>query len=115
MLLKAKAVGPHLTAVRTTWTSSVPGICALDQRHAVDLEERALCVQPPIYRLNPVLATDGSGYAYHDVSFPDPPTGAGPGQIHSFATWNFQFWYRDPQGGPAGFNFSDGLEVTFCP
>ncbi|MAF66841.1 MAG: hypothetical protein CMJ84_14445, partial [Planctomycetes bacterium] len=75
----------------------------------------ALCVQPPIYRLNPVLATDGSGYAYHDISFPDPPTGAGPGQIQPFATWNFQFWYRDPQGGPAGFNFSDGLEVTFCP
>jgi hypothetical protein len=40
---------------------------------------------------------------------------SGPGHIHPFATWNFQFWYRDPLGGPAGFNFSDGLEVTLCP
>ena len=27
----------------------------------------------------------------------------------------FQLWYRDPQGGPFGFNLSNGLEITFCP
>lgn len=32
-----------------------------------------------------------------------------------FSTWNLQFWYRDPLGGFTGFNFSDGIEVTFCP
>jgi len=31
-----------------------------------------------------------------------------------FDTHYFQFWFRDPLGGPAGFNFSDGLEVEFC-
>ena len=27
----------------------------------------------------------------------------------------YQFWYRDPAGGGAGFNLSDGLSATFCP
>ncbi len=35
--------------------------------------------------------------------------------IHAGETWRFQFWYRNPAGGGAGFNLSDGLEVTFCP
>ena len=26
----------------------------------------------------------------------------------------FQAWYRDPAGGGAQFNLSDGLHVTFC-
>jgi len=25
--------------------------------------------------------------------------------------WNFQCWFRDPSGGPTGFNLSDGLEL----
>ena len=40
---------------------------------------------------------------------------AGGGAITAGSTWNFQFWYRDPQGGPNGFNLSDGMRVTFCP
>ena len=40
---------------------------------------------------------------------------AGGGQIQAGATWNFQAWYRDPAGGPSGFNLSDGLGITFCP
>jgi hypothetical protein len=27
----------------------------------------------------------------------------------------FQLWYRDPAGGPFGFNLSNGLAITFCP
>lgn len=30
-------------------------------------------------------------------------------------TVNFQAWYRDPQGGPVGFNLSDGFRMTFVP
>ena len=26
-----------------------------------------------------------------------------------------QGWYRDPSGGPNGFNLSDGLSASFCP
>jgi len=28
---------------------------------------------------------------------------------------HFQFWYRNPAAGGAGFNLSDGLTVRFCP
>ena len=36
------------------------------------------------------------------------------GQITVGSSWAFQYWYRDPGFGSAGFNFSDGLWVTFC-
>ena len=36
-------------------------------------------------------------------------------QIDAGETWNFQFWYRDPSAGGAGFNFTDALSITFCP
>ena len=43
-------------------------------------------------------------------------TALAPGnEILAGETQNFQCWYRDPSGGPSGFNFSDGLEVFFCP
>jgi hypothetical protein len=29
-------------------------------------------------------------------------------------SWNFQFWYRNPAGGGAGFNLSDALHVDFA-
>ena len=28
---------------------------------------------------------------------------------------NYQFWYRDVANNGAGFNLSDGLQVSFCP
>jgi hypothetical protein len=31
------------------------------------------------------------------------------------SSWNFQFWYRDPNQLPARFNLSDGLHVQFAP
>ena len=77
--------------------------------------EGALCVAAPVYRLSPAVLVDGSGNARLALDFGSPPLNSGPGRISPFSTWNFQFWYRDPLGGPAGFNFSDGLEVTFCP
>lgn len=56
----------------------------------------------------PALQLDGAGA----VSFPLDLTQLG--QITPGSTWDFQFWYRDPPGGPANYNFSDGLEVLFC-
>jgi hypothetical protein len=37
------------------------------------------------------------------------------GPIPAGATRDFQFWYRNPLAGGAGFNLSDGLAATFCP
>ena len=42
------------------------------------------------------------------------PSTAEAGSLQAGDTRYFQFWFRDPLGGPAGFNFSDGLEVGFC-
>ena len=73
------------------------------------------CVGGLIFRLSPPVFTDGTGRAVRQLDFTRPPANGGLGQITPGSVWNFQFWYRDPPGGPAGFNLSDGLEVTFCP
>ncbi len=70
------------------------------------------CVGGGIYRL-PVIQLDQFGNGAYYLDNTDPPEPAA--QIEPGDTWNFQFWYRDPPGGPSGFNFSGGLEVLFCP
>jgi hypothetical protein len=35
--------------------------------------------------------------------------------IQPGTSWNFQFWYRDPAGGGAGFNLSDAVMIPFRP
>jgi hypothetical protein len=40
---------------------------------------------------------------------------SGAGLILAGSVFNFQLWYRDPGGGPQGFNLSDAIELTFCP
>ena len=45
------------------------------------------------------------------VDFANPPTVQGT--IMAGSTWNFQAWFRDPPGGGAFFDLSDGLEVMF--
>lgn len=30
-------------------------------------------------------------------------------------TWEFQYWYRDPVAGGAGFNLSDAVSIDFLP
>ncbi len=72
------------------------------------------CVGGTTFRLNPPLATDGAGGVARPLDLTQPPEPAG--QIDPGATWNFQFWFRDPGGpGGSGFNLSDGLSATFCP
>lgn len=76
-----------------------------------------LCVDPGatgLFRLNPPIAADGTGYIERRVDFSAPPAGGGDGAIEAGSTWYFQLWYRDPAAG-TGFNLSDGLSVTFCP
>jgi hypothetical protein len=68
------------------------------------------CVGGTIRRLAIGIA-DGFGDANRvlDVNHvPGAPITAGQ-------VWNFQYWYRNPAAGGAGYNLSDGLKVTFCP
>ena len=71
------------------------------------------CVGGSTFRLPPVQAS-AVGDAAHALDFTQPPADAGPGAIGGGTLWRFQCWYRDPAAGGAGFNLSDGLEVTFC-
>jgi len=68
-----------------------------------------------VFRLLPPQMSDGTGAYSLLLDYGVPPLGApSAGQVVPGSTWNFQCWYRDPSGGPAGFNYSDGLSVEFC-
>ncbi len=65
-----------------------------------------------LIRLPPeTIGVGGAAASAVDVNSPGYPAGV----IQAGQTWRFQFWYRDPAGGGAGFNLSNGLSVQFCP
>jgi hypothetical protein len=67
------------------------------------------CVGGSTFRLGP-QQTDSFGDVNRLIDWNHIPSGVpSSGQI-----WNFQFWYRNPAGGGAGFNLSNGLSVTIC-
>ena len=77
-----------------------------------------LCVgggAPAIYRLGPPTVSNGSGTAVRTLDFDAAPAASGPGAIHPLATWNFQYYFRDPAAGGASFNLSDAISITFVP
>ena len=73
------------------------------------------CVAGSVHRLNPPSNSTPSGTNSRLVDFTQPPANGGPGQILVGSTWNFQYWFRDPLGGGAVFDLSDGLSATFVP
>ena len=68
-----------------------------------------------LHRITPPIAVDSSGNAMQPLDYTQPPMNSSNGQVSPGATWNWQFWFRDPMGGGAAFNLSDGLSATFCP
>lgn len=69
-----------------------------------------MCLGGSIVRL-PVVQSDMLGQMTYAVDFNSlPPSGP----IVSGDTRYFQCWHRDIPGGPAGYNFTDGISVTFC-
>ncbi len=100
----------------------VPGTFGLfyygDTQIQVPFGEGLRCVgagSNAIFRLLPVTAADGFGANSRALDLGAPPANAGAGAITPGSTWNFQYWFRDPMGGPEGFNLTDGLAVKFCP
>ena len=61
----------------------------------------------------PVVQADFLGTMRSDVDY-DAPINPST-QITPGSTWHFQAMYRDPAAGGTGFNFSDGLSLTFAP
>jgi subtilisin family serine protease len=97
-----------------------PGVLGLffygDVETSLPFGNGVRCVggSPSTYRFPPVVV-DSLGLAMLDVDFGAPPAGSGAGALLPGSTWKFQFWYRDPKAGGAGYNLSDGLSVPFCP
>ncbi len=78
----------------------------------VPFGEGNLCIGGPFFRLG-VVNSGTAGQPSKQIDFTAPPGASG--QISASETWFFSLWFRDPNGGPAGFNFADGLRATFCP
>ena len=68
------------------------------------------CVGGQLVRL-PVIVASGGSFSYAVDYANLPPAGA----ISSGVTKYFQAWFRDPAGGGAAYNLSDGLSIQFCP
>lgn len=67
------------------------------------------CVANSLVRVPPASTPDQSGV----LSSALDNTALGGAGIFVGSTRHFQAWYRDPAGGPNGFNLSDGLSITF--
>ena len=82
----------------------------------VPLGDGFRCIAGAVKRVLPAGTTDGAGSFSRHLDFTQPPANAGSGQILPGSTWNFQLYYRDPQGpGGSGINLSNGLRAAFCP
>ncbi len=68
------------------------------------------CVGGSIQRIQPAQFGDANGQVLRFVDLESFPNG---GLFNPGSTVNFQYWYRDPTGGPNGFNLSDGLSITW--
>jgi len=71
-----------------------------------------LCLGAPVRRL-PVTYAGPLGNALYNVDFGD--AGQPTALIRAGETWNFQFIFRDPIGGPLTFNTTNAVSVQFCP
>ena len=69
------------------------------------------CVSTPIIRVGPPVFFNGAGTTSKQLDM----NATALSNIQPADTRYFQLWYRDTQGGPFGFNLSNGLEITFCP
>jgi hypothetical protein len=70
-----------------------------------------LCISGALTRYS-LVQSDSFGIATYDVDNTVPPA---LGKLTAGSTWKWQYWYRDPMGGGAAFNLSDGLSILFCP
>jgi hypothetical protein len=82
----------------------------------VPLGDGFRCIGGTVKRIQPAGSTDGAGAFSRYFDFTQPPANSGSGQILPGSTWNFQLYYRDPQGPlGSGINLSNGLSASFCP
>lgn len=95
-----------------------PGLLYYGENQAsVPFGEGVRCVGAGLvgfFRLG-VRFADVFGDATWTIDWNAPPVASGPGAFVPGMVWNFQVWYRDPAGGPSGYNLTDAVRVSFCP
>ncbi|MEZ6017681.1 MAG: hypothetical protein R3F49_21410 [Planctomycetota bacterium] len=79
-----------------------------DTRALVPSGNGAVCIGGQTFRL-PAVATGAAGTPSWSLDLTAPPSPTG--RITPGSTWRFQCWFRDGNS----WNFSDGLEIAFCP
>ena len=82
----------------------------LNGGQGIPFGEGLRCVGGQSTRLG-VQNSGSFGFIETSVDLSDP---AYQGAIQIGNSLNFQLWYRDPSGGPEGWNLSNGLSVNFC-
>lgn len=106
-----------LTVTGVTPVASAFGMFTYGQQtYSAPFGNGYLCISPfsaGIYRMTPQSLGDGT-VARSMLTNPGDFSMFQPG-----SSWNFQFWYRNPQalqqGAPSTFNLSDALHVDFAP
>ena len=72
------------------------------------------CIGGLTQRVFPIQMVSASGLVSFDLDTSAAPVaGGGSTAISPGDDVNFQFWYRDPSGGPAGFNLTDAITISF--
>ena len=104
----------NLTVFCTGLVPNKPGLFFYGPlQTSVTLGDGVRCVDGSLTRLT-VQVTNAVGAIYRSIDWTAPPFDSGPGQVSAGDQVNFQFWYRDPPGGPVGNNLSDALELHLC-
>lgn len=73
------------------------------------------CVGGAVVRLGPPVVSDGAGDVSRIVDNMESVIASSALPLLSGETRNFQYWFRDPSGGPIGLNLSNALSITFRP
>lgn len=97
-----------LTALQVPPNQTGLFVHAFDQR-LEPLGNGFLCTWGSAVFVGPPMSANSAGVLTRAIDL----TGPAGYMIAPGVTRNFQLWYRDPNGGPSGFNLSDGLEVCF--
>jgi hypothetical protein len=73
------------------------------------------CVGGGVQRVLPPLLADPTGKVVFPVDLTSFPFSGSANTITAGSSWNFQYWYRDPNGNPTTYNFSDAQHIVFAP
>ncbi|MEM8709795.1 MAG: hypothetical protein AAGG01_02495 [Planctomycetota bacterium] len=83
-----------------------------DAQTSTPAGDGVLCASGNLFRVA-VTQADFIGRSFLNLDLTMPPVPAA--EITAGSTWNFQHFYRDIQPGGSGLNFSNAVEIRFCP